>query len=77
MWLVHTGLVDFSLDRHPEYFKRKQKPLAVERKNAHNLKDMEEYFETFLKLVERFGLAPEDMWNIDETGFRIGCGKAQ
>ncbi len=39
------------LDRHPEYFKRKQKPLVVERKNTHNLKDMEEYFETFRKLV--------------------------
>ena len=65
------------LDRHPEYFKRKQKPLAVERKNAHNLVDMEEYFETFRKLVEWFGLVPEDMWNMDETGFRIGCGRAQ
>ncbi len=35
------------LKRHLEYFKRKQKPLAVERKNALNLQDMEEYFETF------------------------------
>ena len=65
------------LDRHPEYLKRKQKPLAVERKNAHSLKDMEEYFETFRKLVEWFGLVPDDIWNMDETGFRIGCGKAQ
>lgn len=63
------------LDRHPEYFKRKQNPLAVERNNAHNLEDME-YFESFRKLVEWFGLAPEDMWNMDETGFRIGFGKA-
>ena len=38
---------------------------------------MKEYFETFRKLVEWFTLAPEDMWNMDETGFRIGCGKAQ
>lgn len=49
------------LDHHPEYFKYKQKPLAVERKNAHNLKDIEEYFETFRKLVEWFGLVPEDI----------------
>ena len=62
------------LDRYPEYFKRKQKPLAVEQKNAPNLKDMEEYFETFRKLVEWFGLAPEDMWNMR---FKISCGKAQ
>lgn len=65
------------LNCHLEYFKRKQKPLAVERKNAHNLKNMEEYFKTFCKLVEWFGLASEEMWNMDETGFRIGYGKAQ
>lgn len=65
------------LDRHPEFLKRKQKPLAVQRKNAHSVKDMEDYFEAFRKLVEWLGLAPEDMWNMDETGFRIGCGKAQ
>lgn len=65
------------LDRHPEYFKRKQKPLAIERKKAHNLKDMEEYFETFRKMVEWFGFVPEDIRNMDEMGFRIGCGKAQ
>ena len=38
---------------------------------------MEEYFETFCKLVEWFGGALENMWNMDETGFRIGCSKAQ
>ncbi len=38
---------------------------------------MEEYFETFRKLVEWFGLVPDDIWNMDKTGFRIGCGKAQ
>ncbi len=38
---------------------------------------MEEYFETFRKLVEWFGLVPDNIWNMDETGFRIGCGKAQ
>lgn len=65
------------LDRHPEYLKRKPKTLSVQRKNAHNLDDMEEYFEKFRKLVEGFGLVPEDIWNMDETTFRIGGGKAQ
>ena len=40
------------LDLHPEYLKHKQKPLAVERKNAHSLKDMEEYFQNFHNLVK-------------------------
>lgn len=38
---------------------------------------MEKYFETFRKSVEWFGLVPDGMWNMDETGFRIGCGKVQ
>lgn len=63
------------LGRHPEYFKRKQKPPAVERKSAHNLKDMEEYSETFHKLVEWFGLTSEDMWNMDVIGFRINVAR--
>lgn len=65
------------LNRHPEYLKRKPKTIAAQRKNAHNLKDMEEYFEKFLKLTELYGFEPEDTWNMDETTFRIGSGKAQ
>ncbi len=38
---------------------------------------MEEYFEIFRKLVEWFGLVPDDIWSMDETGFRIGCDEAQ
>lgn len=62
-------------DCHPKYFKRKQKRLAVERKNAHNLINIEECFEIFCKLVKLFGLTPKDISNMDETGFRIGCSK--
>ncbi len=58
---VGPYLTCWFLDCHPEYFKRKQKLLAIEQKNAHNLKDMKEYFETFCKLVEWFGLVPEDI----------------
>lgn len=38
---------------------------------------MEEYFETFCKMVEWFSLVSEAIWNMDETRFRIGCGKAK
>lgn len=65
------------LDRHPKYFKRKQTPLAFERKIAPNLKDMEKYFESFANWLNWFRLAPDDMWNMDETGFGICCGKAK
>lgn len=43
----------------------------------HNFKDIEEYFKTFYKLVEWFGLALENIWNIDEIEFKINCGNAQ
>lgn len=33
----------------------------MKEKNAHNLKDIEKYFETFYKLVKWFGLASENM----------------
>lgn len=54
-WVVEPQWTRRFLDRHPEYLKRKQKPLAVERKNAHNIEDILEYFETYRKLVEVFG----------------------
>lgn len=27
--------------------------------------------------MEKRGIVPSDLWNMDETGFRCGCGKAQ
>lgn len=35
------------VDRHPLYFKRKQKPLAAERDNAHDIESMTKYFEAY------------------------------
>lgn len=39
-------------DYYLKYFKCKQKPTVVKQKNTHNFKNMEEYFETFCKLVK-------------------------
>ena len=65
------------VNRHPQYFKRKQKPLAAARKNAHNVEDILHYFEAFQSICYQLGIEHWDTWNMDETGFRIGCGKAQ
>ena len=64
------------LNRNPQFFKRKQKPLAAERKHAHNAKDIHEYFEAYRAAREARGIVDEDVWNMDETGFRICCGRA-
>ena len=50
--------------------------MAAERKHAHNGKDIREYFEAYRAAREARGIVDEDVWNMDETGFRIGYGRA-
>ena len=50
--------------------------MAAERKHAHNAKDIREHFEAYRAAREARGIVDEDVWNMDETGFRIGCGRA-
>ncbi len=63
------------LARNPEFYKRKQKPLVVERKNAQNEDDFMEYFEKYKDIRIEKRIADEDVLNIDEIGFRAGCGR--
>ena len=64
------------LKRHPEYIKRKSKPLAHDRKNTHDPADIRAHFEKFKAVRDFFGIQTEDMYNYDETGFRVGVGRA-
>lgn len=64
------------IKRHPKYHKRKQKPLSAERKNAHDVESIRVAYEKFRRRCEEKGIQPQDIWNMDETGFRIGCGIA-
>ncbi len=61
---------------NPEFYKKKQKPLAIERENVHNENDIIEYFEKYkdIQIEKRF--ADEDVWNMDETRFCSGCSRA-
>ena len=72
----HQWLKRF-LARNPEFSVRKQKPLASERKDSHNVHDMAEYFSKLERVMKEKGITQLDVWNMDETGFRIGCGRAQ
>ena len=62
--------------RHPEFHKRKQKPLASIRKDIEWLELLARH-EEFHKLRAEWGIPAEDVWNMDETGFRIGVGKTR
>jgi hypothetical protein len=63
--------------RHPELHKMKQKPIELARKIAHDPVLIGNWFNRFQALVDEFGVAKEDIWNFDETGFRIGVGRTQ
>ena len=72
----HQWLSRF-LKRNPDFHVRKQKPLAADRKNSHNVADMQSYFQKLETAMKEKGITEVDVWNMDETGFRIGCGRAQ
>jgi hypothetical protein len=64
------------LKRHPEYILKKQKPIAMQRKDAENPEFIAEYFQKLKNVIDKYGIQPADIWNFDETGFRVGVGRA-
>jgi len=64
------------LQRNPHLLKRKQNPLAVERKLTQDVETMERHFTRFLDAYKELGIKKQDLYNMDETGFRIGCDRA-
>ena len=65
------------LKRNPQYHTRKQKPLAAQRKNAHKSEAILDWYQRFQSKCQEFGIQIEDVYNFDETGFRMGVGKSQ
>jgi hypothetical protein len=64
------------LTRHPEYKKKTLKPLAIARKNSHNLTDIERWFKKLHTVRQEYRVLDENIHNMDETGFRIGVGRS-
>ena len=65
------------LTRHRDIKVKPQKPLAAERKEAHSPEEIRAHFRRFREAREKYGVLDEDIYNVDETGFRIGCGRVQ
>ena len=65
------------LQRHSQYFVRKQKSLATERKNAYQPITIQTHFNDFQAAKIEKGIHDHDCYNFDETGFRIGVGQDQ
>jgi len=59
------------LERHPEYTLKRQKALDLERKRAESYENPENWFRLLRDVITSFGIDSDDMWNFDETSFRI------
>jgi len=63
--------------RHPEYKLRKAKACTIDRKASHVVDDFVRWFSALKKLIEEHNIQPADLYNFDETGFRIGVANNQ
>ncbi|KJZ68702.1 hypothetical protein HIM_11903 [Hirsutella minnesotensis 3608] len=63
--------------RRHNYSKQRQKTLNADRAASEDFDRVVQYFQKLQKIIEEAGVVPEDIWNMDETGFRIGVGKDQ
>ncbi|XP_044714504.1 tc5 transposase DNA-binding domain-containing protein [Hirsutella rhossiliensis] len=61
------------------YHIMKQKVLDNQRKLAESVPHVTEYryFKKLHETIASYGINPADIWNMDETGFRIGIGRDQ
>jgi hypothetical protein len=65
------------IKRNSQLLARKQKLLISNRKNNHNLQDMNEYFSKLSRIMREKRITDDDVWNINETSFRIDCERTQ
>ena len=73
--LIGSHWTKIWLNRQPDLFKVRRKPLAVERKNAHDLELLMAHFTKYKEVIDEYGIDPQDQWNFDETGYRIGMAR--
>ncbi|KHO01873.1 transposase [Metarhizium album ARSEF 1941] len=62
------------IQRH-HYHKGLQKKIDSSRKASEDVTRALSYYNKLKEAIQQYGVPPEDIWNMDETGFRIGMGK--
>lgn len=60
------------LARQPDLHIRKTQTLAFDRKNAHCEHNITIWFSKLEDVKKKYGIADEDFYNMDETGFQVG-----
>ena len=63
--------------RPPEYLVRKQRVQEIDRKNAQGPDVIQEWLQKFKVICGEHEIPPQDIYNFDESGFRIGVGRNQ
>ena len=53
--------------------KQKTKPLYTEQKAIHEAEDIEAHFRRFEIAKKKYNIKDENIYNADETGWRVGC----
>jgi hypothetical protein len=57
--------------------KIKTKPIARVRITAQDKEEVSQWFGKYRETVKKYRFKPKDIWNFDETGFRVGCPKGE
>ena len=65
------------LDIHPQYHSKKQRSIDTKRLEWSDLGIIQTWLDRLKIMMNKYGIQPEDIWNMDETGFRIGQGKSE
>ena len=61
------------MERHPDLKTRWTQSLEQCRANNVNRPTVYKFFDILEELVKEFNIPIENIYNMDETGFRIGC----
>jgi hypothetical protein len=65
------------MDRHTEFKIQKEKSIEIERQRAMNVGQIQDFFTKYHDTIDKYKIKKEDIWNMDETGLRVGVGRGQ
>jgi hypothetical protein len=65
------------LHRHDEFSVQREKSIEMERQKAMNVDQIRDFFNKYKAAVDQYKIKKEDIWNMDETGLRVGVGRGQ
>ena len=65
------------MSRNPNLKKRRQRPLAAIRKDVFNIEELKNYFKKLKNIRDEFDILDTNIWNMNETSFRIECERSR